>query len=94
MHLAKIGKLKPSFHSLGHFRFMRGYLSSVAPSFSNQEPRAHKLWPEFLPTIQGGMKGGRLESVLSLSLSLYQETETVSLLGRAPRQLSLTLGSS
>lgn len=79
---------------MGHLRFMRGYLSSVAPSFSNQEPRAHKLWPEFLPTIQGGMTGERLESVLSLSPSLYPETETVSQLGGAWWQLSLTLGSS
>lgn len=36
---------------------MRGYLFSAAPSFSNQEPRVHKLWPEFLTTIQRCMTG-------------------------------------
>jgi len=63
---------------LGHLRFMRGYLSSAAPSFSNQEPRAHKLWPEFLATIQGGMKreGWGLFKSVSFSLPWNQDCLT------------------
>lgn len=76
-------KIKTFLHSSGHLRFMRGYLSPVAPSFSNQEHRAHKLWPEFLPTIQGCMKGeggggGGAGVCLNLSPSLYSETKTIS----------------
>lgn len=69
--------MKTFLHSLGHLGFMRGYLSSVAPSFSNQ-PRAHKLWPEFLATIQGGMKGEGWSLFMSVFFSLYAETKSVS----------------
>lgn len=67
IQFTKIGKLKPSF-------IRQDSYGSCAPSFSNQEPRAHKLFPELLPTIQEDMKREgwsvfRLSS--SARLSLY-----------------------
>lgn len=67
-------KIKTFLPSRGRLRFMRGYLTSVAPSFSNQEP-TNSGW-EFLPTLQGEAWRGRGWSVLQVCL--HPETETVS----------------
>lgn len=90
----RCSKIKTFLHFPGHLRFMCGCLSSVAPSFSNHEPRAHKLRPEFLPTIQGGMKreGWSLFEPVSSCQPEKKKKKSRGSLGGTWRRLSLTPG--